>query len=88
MTEPVIAQRAPYMAELMPGDYWWCACGRSKNQPFCDGSHKGSEFQPVKFTVRAGSKPQTVWLCGCKHSKTKPFCDGTHNKLRASTTAS
>ncbi len=81
MKEPHIAQRMPYMAELMPGDYQWCACGRSKNQPFCDGSHKGSDFQPVKFTIRPRAKPQTVWLCGCKHSRHMPFCDGTHNKL-------
>jgi CDGSH iron-sulfur domain-containing protein 3 len=81
MGEPVIAQKAPYMAELAPGDYFWCACGRSKNQPFCDGSHKGSEFSPVKFTIKPRPTPQTVWMCGCKRSKHKPFCDGTHNKI-------
>ena len=81
MTEPTIAQRGPYLAELMPGDYVWCACGRSKKQPYCDGSHLGTGFMPVKFTVRQRPTPQTLWLCGCKHSKTKPFCDGSHNKL-------
>lgn len=81
MADPHIAQRGPYMAELMPGDYSWCACGLSKKQPYCDGSHNGTEFTPVKFTVKERKVPQTVWLCGCKNSKTKPFCDGTHNKL-------
>ena len=77
--KPVIAQRAPYPLDLAPGDYWWCACGKSKNQPFCDGSHKGGPFTPVKFTATAAAR--TVWLCGCKQSGRKPFCDGTHNKL-------
>jgi CDGSH-type Zn-finger protein len=79
MSEPVVAQRMPYPLDLKPGEYWWCACGRSQNQPFCDGSHKGSAFTPVKFTVPPDSRK--LWLCGCKHSSDKPFCDGTHNKL-------
>jgi CDGSH-type Zn-finger protein len=78
MPEPVIAQKAPYAVDLAPGDYWWCACGQSKNQPFCDGSHKGSAFAPVRFTVAAAEKK---WLCGCKHTGTSPFCDGTHKTL-------
>lgn len=78
-TGPEIAQRAPYMLDLKPGEYWWCACGKSKNQPFCDGAHKGGAFTPLKFTVT--EKTGTLWMCGCKHSKHKPFCDGTHNKL-------
>ena len=81
MPDPLIAQRSPYMADLPAGDYFWCACGRSKTQPFCDGSHKGTEYRPVKFTIQDRGKPETVWLCGCKRSGTKPFCDGTHNKL-------
>ncbi|HWU67673.1 MAG TPA: CDGSH iron-sulfur domain-containing protein [Stenotrophobium sp.] len=76
---PESPQLKPYMRDLAPGDYWWCACGRSKNQPFCDGSHKGSRFTPVKFTVT--DKTGTLWLCGCKRTGTPPFCDGTHNKL-------
>jgi CDGSH-type Zn-finger protein len=65
--------------ELAPGDYWWCACGLSKRQPFCDGSHKAAgEFTPIKFTA---TEAQKVWLCGCKNSSNKPYCDGTHNKL-------
>jgi CDGSH-type Zn-finger protein len=78
MDEPVIAQKGPYLLELEPGDYWWCACGRSKNQPFCDGSHKETAFSPVKFTI---TEKQKYYFCGCKHSGNKPFCDGTHNKL-------
>ena len=76
--EPVCAQKAPYAMELDSGDYWWCSCGKSKNQPFCDGSHKGSTFTPLKFTLAEKTK---VWLCGCKHSAKAPFCDGTHNSL-------
>jgi CDGSH-type Zn-finger protein len=78
MTEPVVAQKAPYAVELEPGDYWWCACGRSKDQPFCDGSHQGTGLAPVKFTLTEKAK---VWLCGCKHSADKPFCDGSHKGL-------
>jgi CDGSH-type Zn-finger protein len=79
MADPVIAQKSPYAVELAPGDYWWCQCGQSRRQPFCDGSHKaGGEFTPVKFSV---SEAQKLWLCGCKRSANKPFCDGTHKKI-------
>lgn len=79
MTEPVIAQRAPYDVAVSAGKkYWWCACGRSKKQPFCDGSHKDTGFEPMQFTA---AKTETVWLCGCKRTGGKPFCDGTHGKL-------
>ena len=78
MPDPTIAQKAPFAVELAPGDYFWCACGQSKRQPFCDGSHKGTEFTPRKFNV---AEAQKVWLCGCKHSAGAPFCDGTHKKL-------
>lgn len=83
MNEPVCASRAPFMRDLAPGDYSWCSCGLSRNQPFCDGSHKGTAFTPVKFTImpRRSGEPETVWLCGCKRSRRKPFCDGTHNRL-------
>jgi len=79
MAEPRIAKRSPYMMQLEPGDYWWCACGKSANQPFCDGSHKGSEFTPIKFTVTSKAP---IALCGCKHSGDKPYCDGTHGNLK------
>ena len=78
MSEPVIANKFPYVSELEAGEYWWCSCGKSKNQPFCDGSHKGSEFNPVKFSLTEKTK---VFLCGCKHTATPPFCDGTHKSL-------
>lgn len=78
MSEPEMPQKAPYVVELDAGDYWWCACGRSRNQPFCDGSHQGTDFTPVKFTLTEKKK---IWLCGCKRSSDKPFCDGTHNNL-------
>ena len=78
MTTPVVAQKAPYAMELPAGDYFWCQCGRSNNQPFCDGSHTGSSFNPVKFTLMESKK---VWLCGCKHSGKQPFCDGTHSQV-------
>ena len=79
MTEPQSPQKAPYAVEVEEGrDYFWCACGRSKNQPFCDGSHQGTGIVPVKFTAQ---KTEQVYLCGCKYSNNKPFCDGTHKKL-------
>lgn len=77
--EPKIAQKSPYAVELEAGkSYHWCACGRSAKQPFCDGSHHGTEFTPVAFTAE---KSETAHLCGCKHTKNPPFCDGTHHKL-------
>ena len=77
--EPKIAQKAPFPVELESGyEYYWCACGGSKNQPFCDGSHVGTGFTPVAFTSEKTGK---AFLCGCKHSNKKPFCDGTHHKL-------
>lgn len=79
MAEPHIAQKAPYKVELKAGEqYWWCACGLSKNQPFCDGSHKPTEFRPLQYKAE---ETKDAWLCGCKQSAGKPFCDGTHKKL-------
>ena len=78
MTEPQCPQKAPYELELEAGTYYWCACGRSKAQPFCDGSHKGTGFEPVPFKLES---KQRVWLCGCKRTAGPPYCDGTHSKL-------
>ncbi len=78
MSQPEIAKKGPFTLELEPGEYWWCSCGRSKKQPFCDGSHKGSEFSPMRVEI---GEPQKVWLCGCKHSHKAPMCDGTHKSL-------
>ena len=79
MTEPTIAAKAPIKVTLEAGkDYWWCSCGKSAKQPFCDGSHKGSSFVPTKFTAE---KSGDAWLCACKHSKKGAFCDGTHKTL-------
>lgn len=78
MSEPKIAQKSPYQTELEPGTYWYCACGQSKKQPLCDGSHSGTGFTPVSFEIKEKSE---VWLCGCKHTKTPPYCDGSHKKL-------
>lgn len=78
MTDPRVAQKAPYVLDLAPGTYWWCACGLSKTQPFCDGSHKDTEFTPVRVDIESAT---SVALCGCKCSANKPYCDGTHKKL-------
>ena len=81
MNDPVpnIAQKGPYAVDLEAGkDYFWCACGNSKHQPFCDGSHKGGPFVPLKFQAVATG---TAYLCGCKRTGNKPYCDGTHSKL-------
>jgi CDGSH-type Zn-finger protein len=79
MAEPKIAQKSPYGVQVEAGKtYFWCACGQSKNQPFCDGSHKGSSFTPVQYKSDATKQ---VWFCGCKHTKNRPLCDGTHSRI-------
>lgn len=78
MSEPVSPQNAPYQVDVEEGKtYYWCACGRSKSQPFCDGSHKDTGFEPTAFTAE---KTEAVYLCGCKKTANAPFCDGSHNK--------
>ena len=78
MAEPECAAKQPVQADLKAGKYWWCACGRSNKQPFCDGSHKGSEFQPLEFTL---AEDRQAYFCQCKRTANAPFCDGTHNNL-------
>jgi CDGSH-type Zn-finger protein len=79
MSEPDIGGRAPIAIEVEAGkSYWWCACGRSKTQPFCDGSHKDTPFTPVEFKAETSAK---VFFCTCKRSARKPTCDGSHKKL-------
>jgi CDGSH-type Zn-finger protein len=76
---PKIAQKAPYPVEVTAGKtYFWCACGRSSKQPFCDGSHKDTGFSPVKYEADADKK---VFFCGCKATDKTPLCDGSHAKL-------
>jgi CDGSH-type Zn-finger protein len=78
MGEPKIADTRPAVIELAAGSYFWCACGESKNQPYCDGSHKGGEFVPVKLELPEAKR---VALCNCKRTGNQPFCDGTHKNL-------
>ena len=78
MEEPICAGNEPVGVTLGKGEHFWCVCGRSSNQPFCDGSHAGSSFQPLAFGL---DKEQEVFLCMCKRTKNPPFCDGTHSTL-------
>ena len=78
MSDPKIAAKQPSVLELDPGTYYWCKCGGSENQPFCDGAHKGTDFTPVEFTL---DEKKQVALCQCKHSAGQPYCDGTHKTL-------
>ncbi len=79
MAQPVAAQKAPYSFTVKAGrKYFWCACGRSKSQPFCDGSHAGTDIAPVVYAATAAEE---LWFCGCKATKSPPFCDGTHQSL-------
>lgn len=79
MTKAIVVQKAPYAVEVEAGkSYWWCSCGRSKSQPFCDGGHQGTAFNPVEYRAE---KTGTVYFCGCKHSGNGVLCDGSHQKL-------
>lgn len=77
--EPVCAQKGPYQVQLEEGKaYFWCTCGLSAKQPFCDGAHKPTTLKPQRFVAATTG---TFNLCGCKSSDDKPFCDGAHNML-------
>ena len=78
MSEAKIAATCPKVLELEAGTYYYCSCGKSANQPFCDGSHQGSDFTPQVFEL---DEKKTVALCQCKQTKTPPFCDGSHKTL-------
>lgn len=79
MSEPVVAAKQPIPVTLKKGEeYYFCTCGQSKNQPFCDGSHSGTDFQPKSFVAEQDGE---AYLCQCKRTANAPYCDGTHNKL-------
>ena len=78
MDEPKRASDTPFVVYVETGkSYYWCSCGLSKNQPFCDKSHKGTDFVPVKYVA---DKNQNVYFCGCKQTQKPPLCDGSHSK--------
>jgi len=78
MSEPISPQNSAYPVVIKEGEtYHWCSCGRSKSQPYCDGSHQGTDFQPVTFTAGI---TEVVYLCGCKKTRDAPICDGSHNR--------
>jgi CDGSH-type Zn-finger protein len=79
MSEAKIGGTFPIAVEVQANQaYWWCTCGRSAKQPFCDGAHKATSLSPLQWTAEAS---KTVYLCGCKATAREPFCDGAHNKL-------
>ncbi len=80
MSTPVVARPKPFLVTVKAGrTYYWCACGRSAKQPFCDGSHQGTDFSPIEF--KAGARDEELLFCGCKHTRNAPFCDGAHTNL-------
>ena len=81
MTKAQVAGTSPIAVEVTEGKgYFWCSCGRSQNQPFCDGSHKDTGFTPVKWKAEAS---ETKHFCTCKQTGNQPFCDGSHHDVKA-----
>ncbi len=78
MADPKVAAKEPVVIDLEPGTYYWCACGHSNKQPYCDGSHQGTGLTPKEFVVESAKKGA---LCQCKRTANPPFCDGTHTKI-------
>ena len=78
MGKPKIASKTPAVMELEPGTYYWCSCGLSAKQPFCDGAHKGTDFTPMEVTV---TEKKPLPFCQCKMTGSPPYCDGAHAKL-------
>ena len=79
MSAPVVAKKGSYVVNVEAGEsYWWCTCGKSKSQPFCDGRHDGTDFSPVQYVA---TESGSVHFCGCKNSVNQPKCDGTHRQL-------
>lgn len=78
MAEPMISDTKPAVMNLKARTYYWCSCGHSQGQPFYDGSHAGTEFSPLRFSIE---EEKQVALCNCKSTKNPPFCDGTHSQL-------
>ncbi len=82
--DTVVAKKGPFGVVVEKGKtYWWCACGRSQSQPFCDGSHKGTDFEPVEYVAQ---DDVMVAFCGCKRSRHAPHCDDTHISIEEETT--
>ncbi len=76
--KPIVADTKPVILDIEPGTYYWCSCGRSSKQPYCDGSHKGTSFSPKKIEI---AEKRKIALCTCKHTKNAPLCDGSHKDL-------